>query len=233
MKQRVLFVIWVIILSGCVEKPEDVGIAEVGNTSLKGRVVEGTSHSALPNIMVLVTNGSQTYGMTSTSKEGYFELEVNYNKIDTTYYLLLDGGSDEVRKKEELRGVAVEEYDYGDIVLFSLPSFHYGGRTYQVAPEPKNEMTWDNANAYCNALTLYNHSDWRLPTKEELIQVYVERSAIGGFSYQNYWSSDRTDDYYTGYSYYHDYYYFNFRTAEIYNMSGANRAGVRPIRKMN
>ena len=229
---RCYFAVLVIVtfaFSSCVRDNKQV----LGITLLKGRVVEGTIHCPLPNIMVLVTNGEQTYSMAATNEEGCFKIEVDYSKIDQNYFLLFDGGSDEVRKKEELKGVFVEEYDYRDVVLYTLPSFQYGGHIYQVALDPRNEMTWDNANDYCAALTYCNLSDWRLPTKEELRQMYAERAFIGGFCFGNYWSSNRTNEYYTGYGYYHDYYYLNFDSGEIYNMDGANKIGVRPVRRMN
>lgn len=215
--------------SSCVRDNEQV----LGITILKGRAVEGTIHKPLPNIKLFVTNDEQTYAMTTTDEEGRFSIEVDYSKIDQYYYLLFDGGSEEARKKEELKGVAVEEYDYGDVVLYTLQSFQYEGRMYQVALDSRTEMSWNNANDYCGALTYCNMSDWRLPTKEELRQMYAERASIGGFYFGNYWSSDRTDDYYTGYGYYHDYYYLSFGSGEVYNTAGANRMGVRPIRRMD
>ena len=85
---------------------------------------------------------------------------------------------------------------YGDEVTFTteiFPTFQYGGNTYQVAPDPGNSMSWVNADSYCNNLTLHGLSGWRLPTLDELIQMYAERNSIGGFSsyasYCSYWSS--------------------------------------------
>lgn len=49
-----------------------------------------------------------------------------------------------------------------------LPTFTYGGQTYRVAPAAPNTMTYNNANSYCNSLTLYGYSDWRLPANQEL-----------------------------------------------------------------
>lgn len=31
--------------------------------------------------------------------------------------------------------------------------------------------------------------DWRLPTKDELYEIYLKREAIGGFAPEGYWSS--------------------------------------------
>ena len=35
--------------------------------------------------------------------------------------------------------------------------------------------------------------DWRLPTKYELNEMYLQNVAIGGFAYANYWSSTEND----------------------------------------
>ena len=214
----------IVVFTGCVKTLENEGIEEAGVTILKGRVVEGTNHSPLPNIKVLVTNGSQTHSRSTTNSEGVFELEVDYSKIDKNYYLLLDGGSDEIRKKEELRGVITSEFDYHDMVLYSLPSFQYGGHTYQVAPDPGNEMTWYYANDYCNALTYYNLSGWRLPTIEELSQMFMERNSIGGFS-GAYWSSSQGES--------GNYNIMNFNNGNIIWLSPVNTYHVRPIREGN
>lgn len=48
-----------------------------------------------------------------------------------------------------------------------------------------DQMSWDHANAACNALG----SGWRLPTKEELLIIAKNRIAIGGFDDSYYWSS--------------------------------------------
>lgn len=70
-----------------------------------------------------------------------------------------------------------------------LPTFTYNGQTYRVAPPATNTMTWSNANSYCNSLTLYGYSDWKLPTKDELLQMYYDRYSIGGFNSDDWWSN--------------------------------------------
>ncbi len=73
----------------------------------------------------------------------------------------------------------------------TLPTFVFNGHVYKVAPSP-GYMEWGAANSYCENLTLYGYSDWRLPTIDELRQMYVDRMSIGGFihggSYGTHWS---------------------------------------------
>ena len=77
----------------------------------------------------------------------------------------------------------------------TLPTFVYNGHTYKVAPMPANAMYWSNANSYCNGLELYGFSDWRLPTRLELYQMYIYRASIGGFNTGRYWSSTSCGNY--------------------------------------
>jgi hypothetical protein len=47
------------------------------------------------------------------------------------------------------------------------------------------QMTWSEAKSACAALG----NGWRLPTKEELHELYIHRVEIGGFANADYWSS--------------------------------------------
>ncbi len=66
-----------------------------------------------------------------------------------------------------------------------LPSFSFNGHTYKVAPDPhtdySEQISWEQAYSYCQSLTAYGHSDWRMPTLAELEYMYLNRMSIGGF----------------------------------------------------
>ena len=66
-----------------------------------------------------------------------------------------------------------------------LPSFSFNGHTYKVAPDPHTNyeeyFSWTQADSYCQNLTFYGYSDWRMPTVEELECMYQNREQIGGF----------------------------------------------------
>ncbi len=52
-----------------------------------------------------------------------------------------------------------------------------------------DKYTWEAAKKACDDLDENGYSDWYLPSKEELHQLYLNRSAVGGFSDDGYWSS--------------------------------------------
>jgi hypothetical protein len=50
-------------------------------------------------------------------------------------------------------------------------------------------LTSGIAARLCGDLVLGGYSDWYLPSRDELYQLYLNRVAIGGFANSNYWSS--------------------------------------------
>jgi hypothetical protein len=46
----------------------------------------------------------------------------------------------------------------------------------------------------CGDLVLGGYSDWYLPSRDELNQLYINKVAIGGFASNNYWSSSEFDN---------------------------------------
>jgi hypothetical protein len=51
------------------------------------------------------------------------------------------------------------------------------------------------AAQYCNSLNTGGHNDWYRPAKDELNVMYTNRTAIGGFSSNWYWSSSEFASY--------------------------------------
>ena len=45
----------------------------------------------------------------------------------------------------------------------------------------------------CADYSINGYSDWYLPSKDELLKLYLNRVAIGGFSSVQYWSSTQSD----------------------------------------
>lgn len=58
------------------------------------------------------------------------------------------------------------------------------------------QLWWSDANNLCNSFNLAGYKDWRLPTIDELSQIYHQKNIIGGFSATKYWSSTKVGNYY-------------------------------------
>lgn len=91
-------------------------------------------------------------------------------------------------------GTSYGEQKTIDHPYYELPTFTFGAQTYRVAPPAPDNMNWNDANNYCNNLTLYGFGDWRLPTQDELIKMSEERVSIGGFGSSGWWWSNITCD---------------------------------------
>jgi hypothetical protein len=74
----------------------------------------------------------------------------------------------------------------------------------------------------CDDFSLDNYTDWFLPSRDELNQMYIQRDAIGGFSARYYWSSSQYDKY-TGYMQ-------DFGTGSQVTQSKEFQYNLRPIR---
>jgi len=62
---------------------------------------------------------------------------------------------------------------------------------FEVYPQDLGEYTWENAKIVCEELG----DGWRLPTKEELHLMWLNRDNIGGFAAAYYWGSSEYSNY--------------------------------------
>lgn len=190
----------------------------------------GTNHNLSNKVVV---NGSGT-GTFSTQITGLSGVHAYYFKA----YCIIDG--------ECIYG---EEKSFGPVVT---STFEFNGHTYMVAPDPHTSydqyISWSAANSYCENLTCWGYSDWRLPTIEELETMYQLREAIGGFIRDTSWCTGGIwHNYHSVYhsstvgSYYTYHYYVEWNSGSVSNnvdieISGycagyaQQYAHVRPIR---
>jgi hypothetical protein len=56
---------------------------------------------------------------------------------------------------------------------------------FEVYPKDLGRHNWKNAKKVCEDLG----DGWRLPTREELHLIWLNKDSIGGFVNNNYWSS--------------------------------------------
>jgi len=77
----------------------------------------------------------------------------------------------------------------------------------------------------CANLTLGGYSDWYLPSKDELNEMYLNKAAIGGFaSPKDYWSSTESDYMNAWFQ------YFNNGNQYANSKTYSNGLGVRAVR---
>lgn len=71
---------------------------------------------------------------------------------------------------------------------------------FEVYPQDLGVSTWNYAKIMCNELD----DGWRLPTREELHLIWLNRDIIGGFATSYYWSSnEHTSNYAWGQDFYY------------------------------
>jgi hypothetical protein len=81
----------------------------------------------------------------------------------------------------------------------------------------------NSAAAYANDYTYNGYSDWFLPSRDELTQLYTNRIAVGGIVADWYWSSSEYDHLMA-----HRHYFGSTLTIQQYGKDGAS--SVRPVR---
>ena len=67
--------------------------------------------------------------------------------------------------------------------VYNIPATY--GVTFEVYPTNLSSATYDNAVLACISLG----DSWRLPTLDELTQIYVNQSSIVGLTSNDYWST--------------------------------------------
>lgn len=115
---------------------------------------------------------------------------------------------------------------YGEEKTVSLEWVEIPSAGIAVQKEDLGKGNWTTADAMCKNSTLGGYTDWRLPTKEELMVLYTNRDKIGEFKEEIYWSSSIYRDYY-------DYHYtVDFRNGNLdyYYYSGSYR--IRAVRTL-
>ncbi len=85
---------------------------------------------------------------------------------------------------------------------------------------------WTSVKAMCENSITGGYNDWRLPTQEELMTLYTNQKAIGGFDANSrYWSSSSAN-------YNDNYYYVHFSDGSLSNMYPTTSASGRCVRKL-
>lgn len=84
------------------------------------------------------------------------------------------------------------------------------------------EFTWQDAQVVCDNLVYNGFSDWFLPDREQLNQLYQQQSVVGNFAENYYWSSSEQSADIAWNQ--------NFFVSDQYKYYKKNVSQVRPIR---
>ena len=136
---------------------------------------------------------------------GKLEVSVNFTIVENG--IILEGRNRNVQYNFDEKGNLKGEKIMGVGMMFKrtnekfIPKteIHGGNIVYEkdghglvVAPNDLGVMDWESAKTKCDNLVLNGFSDWRLPTKEELYQFYLNKDKVGkkdGDGHNYYWSS--------------------------------------------
>jgi hypothetical protein len=69
-----------------------------------------------------------------------------------------------------------------DGTIYAGVSPDSGKRLFAAAADAPRLMAFKDANHYAQTLEVHGHKDWRLPTREELTNLFNNRAEIGGFT---------------------------------------------------
>jgi len=83
------------------------------------------------------------------------------------------------------------EYNLTPIEKQSKPIILKQTLEFEVYPKDLGQHNWEDAKKVCEDLG----DGWRLPTREELHLMWLNRESIGGFAVAYYWSSSEFNDY--------------------------------------
>jgi Protein of unknown function (DUF1566) len=113
------------------------------------------------------------------------EITLNYGNIYKTVKLKLKTNNVSVNLYNNGGGIGEKT---GNVIGFEF--YH----------KDLGEMDWENATKACADLG----DGWRLPTKDELNLIYINKDEIGGFASDYYWSSTEYDNNYAWGQYFDD-----------------------------
>ena len=90
--------------------------------------------------------------------------------------------------------------EHGGGIIVYIDGSGLNGLIASKADEPcGNKYSWKVAKKVCKELVENGYNDWRLPSKDELNILYFNKSVVGGFADNLYWSSSEYDVNYAWY----------------------------------
>ena len=114
---------------------------------------------------------------------------------------------------------------YGEVLTFKPENLYYVIiDNLMIQKEDLGCVYWDDANSLCKNSRVAGCSDWRLPTKDELMMIYNVRNEIPNLKSEIYWSSTEKKNM----SYF--YYYVDLLSGKSDYDACTNKYYVRAVR---
>ncbi|MEP7231562.1 MAG: DUF1566 domain-containing protein [Ginsengibacter sp.] len=131
--------------------------------------------------------------------------------------------------KEKLKAIqrtllVAGSHSNGGIIVSLDDSKQHGLVVAESDQNDGSKTNWNDAKRICDALLLDDFNDWRLPTRNELKQIYSIKNNVGGLNTRGlYWSSDVAGSFA---------YLINFSNGSTsYNYNKSNDFYVRAVRE--
>jgi methionine-rich copper-binding protein CopC len=155
----------------------------VVNTDVKAVFNEDMNPSTITTSTFTLKDGAvPVSGSVSYSgKTATFTPDV-YLNVSTTYTATITTGVEDLAGNA-LSADSTSNFTTAPAIIDSVTGLMWQDNGYETT------HTWSSALSYCNGLPLANFSDWRLPTKDELIGLYNRRSILSSYATSDYWSA--------------------------------------------
>jgi hypothetical protein len=180
--------------TGGVWSSSNISVASVGSTGVVTGIAAGTATISYTKTLAC---GSATTTLAVT---------VTTLTIGATYgggkiaYIFAPGDPGYV--SGEVHGLIAASSDQSSNIQWGCMGVTVGSTSTALGTGATNTSTLfaicgaGTAARLCDDLILGGFSDWYLPSRDELIKLYINRVTIGGFAAGNYWTSSESNVYY-------------------------------------
>ena len=99
--------------------------------------------------------------------------------------------AEEAKRKAEEAKRKKEEAERDAKAVFIDSAAKLMWQDSKITAEKNGEKNWDDGNSYCQNLSHAGYSDWRLPTINELKELYEKKGSLKNVASFTYWSSSK------------------------------------------
>ncbi len=151
----------------------------------------GFIYDTIPNLTI-ERPSKKTVSVSGNGLGSYFADITDLKTNDVTYYVCAYVKNSEEPVYGEELSFHFDTLNTPDVVLLPINKLMVQKKDIEITP-----VLWTVAKAACASSPIGGYTDWRLPTKDELMVLYTQRNTIGNFTTDWYWSSTA----YSGYQY--------------------------------